>query len=159
MILKLSKAVYGAFAALAIFWVATSVGALTIDKIHVSQGAEGAEGSYRVTTMDEEAMKSEGFLLNSQRGNFSSIHMVREKGKWDKDFLLTSRFYNFKDQVVKNSVAELKLFMKTLDNVLPNEEIIVICYWLDFKEITIYFAPERWADEKFHKDVVRKLKS
>jgi len=149
----------GSVVAAIILWGAASTAdALTVDKMHVSKAVEGAHGAYRVTSMDEAVMKGELFRLNSQMGNYSSIHVVREEGEWDKDFLLTSRYYTLEDQGVQNSLAELKHLMKRLDNILPDEKIIVICYWLDFKEITIYFAPERWQDKKFHNNVVQKLK-
>ncbi len=160
MKLKFKQKIGGTVAAviLLLYGAATSADALTVDRMHVSKAVEGAQGAYRVTSMDESLMKGEHFRLNSQMGNYSSIHVVREEGEWDKDFLLTSRYYTLEDQGVQNSLAELKHFMKTLDNILPDEKIIVICYWLDFQEITIYFAPERWQDEKFHKDLVQKLK-
>jgi len=97
---------------------------------------------------DDKIFQSFGFI-----NRLPYILVTRKDGIWDK--LMPKG--GIKLKVYSDAEENAKTLMKVLDEIVPATEIISLCYYSFINEAVIYFHPNRWKDEEFHKNIAEKL--
>lgn len=113
-------------------------------------------GDYMITSVPQELWDSEDFNTLERMGLANVIFICRKDGKWDPKPIIISR-YLYTHPSTEKAVKRLQLFMDICDKVVPNEEILAICYYADYSELIIYLEREFLKSKTHHEEVVRKL--
>jgi len=118
---------------------------------HKFRAEPSPDGSWRVISMPKEVMDSDEF--HHDYHNRSMIWGCRDKGIWDEPIIVVKTMYSVDD--VNKFTAKYNDFIKTIDQILPDEEIVSLCFWIDYDEFLVYFHPDKWKDKGFHENAAR----
>jgi hypothetical protein len=124
-------------------------------KSDIRVSMDGA-GDYVLTSISQELYDSRSFIDRDRFGMSSCVFICRRNGKWDKEFLIASKWPS-NAPLLENAKKHLQTFMNLCDEVIPNEKILSICYYADYKEVFIYLHRDQLKNKKIHEEVAKKL--
>ena len=151
-----------AIAAFVITFIIAMFILLTINKCEAWTGHEFraelyGDNDWKITSLPVGVKESEGYKKADKVGYLSYVFAVRELGKWDTDLMYMGPIAAGSEEGRKWSKMKIGAMMAAVDEILPNEKIVVVLFLPDFIEMFVVFGPERWKDENFHTEVAKKL--
>jgi len=123
---------------------------------HEFQARLSGGNDWHIHSLPESICRSEEYDMAGKMGYLSYVYIVREDCKWDTELMYMGPIAMDKDM---QNFAKLRIsvMMKAIDNILPNERMVVIMFSADFVEMAVWFEPARWKNKEFHDKVAEKL--
>ena len=123
---------------------------------HEFQARLSGGNAWKITSLPEAIYRSEEYDMAGKLGYLSYVYIVREDGKWDPDLMYMGPIAMDKEA---QSFAKSRIMpmVRAIDKILPNEEMIVISFAVDYVEMFIFFDPVRWKNKEFHVGIAKKL--